>query len=100
MLRNKNDFASIVNDAQYARLRAWLDEARAAGAQVVGLSDVSPADAAERFIAPTVVLDALGSVTLMREENFGPVLPVEGYRDFDEAVAYVRARVAVAVPVR
>jgi len=92
VLRNKNDFASIVNDAQYARLHAWLDEARAAGAQVIGLSDAPPADAAERFIAPTVVLDAPGSVALMREENFGPVLPVVGYRDFDEAVAYVRAR--------
>ncbi|MGH8184344.1 MAG: aldehyde dehydrogenase family protein [Rhodanobacteraceae bacterium] len=41
---------------------------------------------------PNVVLDASGSTALMREEIFGPMLPVVTYRGFDEAIAYVNAR--------
>ncbi|MBS0383222.1 MAG: coniferyl aldehyde dehydrogenase [Proteobacteria bacterium] len=91
-LRERGDFASIVNDGQYARLRAWLDEARAAGAQVATLPDGEADDPARRLLAPTVVLDAPESTTLMREEIFGPVLPVVTYRDFDAALDYVNAR--------
>ena len=90
-LRGGHDFASIVNESHYARLNAWLDEARAAGAQVIALSD-DPGDPSRRALAPTVVLDAPQTTALMREEIFGPVLPVVTYRQFDEAVAYVNAR--------
>lgn len=83
------DFASIVNAAQYARLRTWLDEARAAGATLAPLADGG--DSARRILAPVAVLDAPESTTLMREEIFGPVLPVLAYRDFDAALDYVNA---------
>jgi acyl-CoA reductase-like NAD-dependent aldehyde dehydrogenase len=73
------DHASIVNGAQHARLRAWLDEARAAGARVIPLHE-GLHDGARRVLAPTVVLDASDSLALMREETFGPVLPVMKYR--------------------
>lgn len=85
------DYASIVDDAQHARLCAWLEEARAAGAQIISLHD-GLQDPAQRKFAPTTVLDAPDSLALMREEIFGPVLPVVTYRQFDEAVDYVTAR--------
>ncbi|TAM97805.1 MAG: coniferyl aldehyde dehydrogenase [Rhodanobacteraceae bacterium] len=91
-LRDSPDYASIVNEAQHARLHAWLDEARAAGARVVPLADAAADDPARRILAPRVVLDAPDSVTLMREEIFGPVLPVVTYRELDEAIDYVNAR--------
>lgn len=46
----------------------------------------------QRVLAPRVVLDAPDSASLMREEIFGPVLPLVTYRDYDEAIAYVNAR--------
>ena len=85
------DYASIVNGAQHARLRAWLDEARAEGARVIPLHE-GLHDDARRVLAPTVVLDAPDSLALMREEIFGPVLPVVTYRHFDEALDYVNVR--------
>ncbi|MBN8737644.1 MAG: coniferyl aldehyde dehydrogenase [Xanthomonadales bacterium] len=91
-LRAGGDYASIVNDAQHARLLAGLDEARAAGARVVTLPDDAAGDHARRILAPAVVLDAPDSIALMREEIFGPVLPVVTYREFDEAIGYVNAR--------
>lgn len=91
-LRAGGDYASIASDAQHARLLAWLDEARAAGAQVVTLPDDASGDRARRILAPTVVLGAPDSIALMRGEIFGPVLPVVTYREFDETIGYVNAR--------
>lgn len=91
-LHDSPDYASIVNEAQHARLRARLDEARAAGARVVPLADGAASDPARRILAPTAVLDAPDSSMLMRDEIFGPVLPIVTYREFDEAIEYVNAR--------
>lgn len=91
-LRDGDDYASIVNPSQHARLQAWLDEARAAGARIIPLPDDAAHDPVRRMLAPTLVLDAPESVALMREEIFGPVLPIVAYRDFDEAIEYVNAR--------
>ncbi|HEX5959734.1 MAG TPA: coniferyl aldehyde dehydrogenase [Rhodanobacteraceae bacterium] len=90
--RDPPDFASIVSDAQHARLRAWLDEARVAGATVMPLAEGGVDAAVRRMLAPSVVLDAPESATLMREEIFGPVLPIVTYREFDAAIDYVNDR--------
>jgi len=86
------DYTRIVNERQYARLVDWLEEARARGAQVLELASVDPDRArAERLLPPTLVLDPPPDLALMREEIFGPVLPVMGYRTLDEAIARVAA---------
>lgn len=81
------DYTSIVNDRHFARLRSYVDEARAAGATVI---ELGPA-AQGRKLPPTVVLDPPDHLQLMREEIFGPVLPVRGYGDLSEAIDYVNA---------
>ncbi|HEX7371077.1 MAG TPA: coniferyl aldehyde dehydrogenase [Rhodanobacteraceae bacterium] len=91
-LHESADYASIVNDAHYARLAGWLEEAHAAGAKLVPLATQAATDASRRVLAPVVVLDAPDSTMLMREEIFGPVLPIVTYQNFDDAIAYVNAR--------
>ena len=91
-LRESSDYASIASDAQHARLLRWLDEARAAGATLIALPGDAAHEPARRVLAPTVVLDAPDHVALMREEIFGPVLPLVSYRDIDQAIDYVTAR--------
>lgn len=71
------------------RLRRAVEEARAAGAVVLTHGE-SAGDLGK--VSPTVVLDPPLDGLLMREEIFGPVLPVLGYRDLDEAIAFVAAR--------
>jgi betaine-aldehyde dehydrogenase len=39
------------------------------------------------FLEPAVVTNVDHSMTLMREETFGPVIPLMKYKDFDEAIA-------------
>jgi acyl-CoA reductase-like NAD-dependent aldehyde dehydrogenase len=86
------DYTSIVDARHFARLAGYLDEARARGGEVVTLAAGAAPDAATRRIPPTIVRDAPDDTRLMREEIFGPILPVVTYRDFDEALAYVTAR--------
>jgi acyl-CoA reductase-like NAD-dependent aldehyde dehydrogenase len=41
------------------------------------------------FYSPTVVTDVDHDMTIMRDETFGPVLPIMRYDSIDEAIAYV-----------
>ncbi|HVJ37235.1 MAG TPA: coniferyl aldehyde dehydrogenase [Stenotrophomonas sp.] len=87
------DYTRIINAAQYARLRGWLEEARQRGAQIIELATVDPERVdVERLIPPTLVLDPPADLALMREEIFGPVLPVLGYHTLDEAITGIAAR--------
>jgi coniferyl-aldehyde dehydrogenase len=87
------DYTSIVNVRHYDRLRGLLDEAQAKGARVVETGP-SPARAQDRdhTLPPTLVFDVRDDMRIMREEIFGPLLPIVTYRDLDEAIAFVNAR--------
>jgi coniferyl-aldehyde dehydrogenase len=80
-----------LSTAPSTRLWAWLNEARVAGARVIPLHE-GLHDDARRVLAPTVVLEAPDPLVLMREETFGPVLPVMKHRHFDETLDYVNVR--------
>ncbi|TCV93415.1 coniferyl-aldehyde dehydrogenase [Luteibacter rhizovicinus] len=87
------DYTSIVNEAQYRRLRGYLDDARARHFEVIPLANVKDTARAEaeRLLPPTLVIDPSDDAKLMQEEIFGPILPVKTYRTLDEAIAYINA---------
>ena len=80
------DYPRIIDDRAHARLVAMLDDAVAAGARIEIGGD---RDAGSRYLAPTIVTGVPTDSRLMREEIFGPILPVIGYRDFAEIPAHV-----------
>jgi coniferyl-aldehyde dehydrogenase len=87
------DYTRIINEGQYQRLLGYLAQARERGVPVIELASLDPERARrERLIAPTVVLDPPPDLDLMREEIFGPILPVCAYPDLAAAVAEVQAR--------
>ncbi|QJR15177.1 coniferyl aldehyde dehydrogenase [Usitatibacter palustris] len=86
------DFTSIVNDRQHARLAGYVDDAAAKGARVVELNPAGEDLKATRKIAPRLLLDVNDTMTVMREEIFGPLLPIIPYKSLDEAIAFVNAR--------
>jgi coniferyl-aldehyde dehydrogenase len=91
-LKDADDFTRIINEGQYRRLRGYLDDARARGLEVVELVALDPVRAeAERLIAPTLVLEPGDDALVMQEEIFGPILPIRGYRDLDDALAHIEA---------
>jgi coniferyl-aldehyde dehydrogenase len=88
-----SDYTSIVDERHYARLAALVADAEAKGARVVRLSPGrEPLPERARKLPPTLVVGAREDIAAMREEIFGPVLPVEAYERVDEAIARINAR--------
>ena len=83
------DYARIVNAGHFARLEQLLDAAVADGAKIVAGGE---RDASERYIAPTLVVDAPESSAIMREEIFGPLLPIKSFTSRDQAIAEINSR--------
>lgn len=90
-LANNPDYTAIVNTRHVARLRGYLDEARAAGSVVTELNAANESLTATQKIAPTIVTGGVESLRLMQDEIFGPILPLVPYRSLDEAIAFVNA---------
>lgn len=78
------DYGRIVNARQFERLTAYLAD----GDVVIG----GGADAAERFIEPTVLTGVARDSSVMRDEIFGPILPLVEVDDLDDAITYVSDR--------
>jgi coniferyl-aldehyde dehydrogenase len=85
------DYTSIINRASYDRLVAALDEVRARGAQVIPLLPGKAFDEARHRIAPHIVVGAPMDTALMRDEIFGPILPLIGYRDLGSVIDRINA---------
>ena len=86
------DYCSIVNERQYRRLAGEVDEAAARGARVEPLFDGAARDDARHRLAPVLLVDPPADCGVLREEIFGPVLPLVGYDRVDDAIAFVNAR--------
>jgi len=82
------DYSSLISERSYDRLTAAITEAELGGARV--LRHPAPSDRSRRILAPTVVLDAPQESLLVREEIFGPVLPIIGYDTLDDAIDWIR----------
>lgn len=92
-LRDTPDYTHVIDARHYARLAGYLDQARAAGCEVVALSSrMTEGDADRRRMPPFALLDPPGDLDVMRDEIFGPLLPVIGYDSLDGAIAHVNAR--------
>jgi aldehyde dehydrogenase (NAD+) len=88
-VRASADLPRIVDDGAFQRLEAALEATLAAGARLVVGGD---ADASTRYLAPTLLADVPPDSPLMREEIFGPILPVLPCDTLDEAIAFVARR--------
>ena len=84
------DYTSIIADRQYQRLQGLIQDARQGGARVLQRPDDGAA--AERKIVPTVLVGARDDAQALREEIFGPILPIVAYDDLDHAIRLINAR--------
>ncbi|WP_016745423.1 aldehyde dehydrogenase family protein [Rhizorhabdus wittichii] len=76
----------VQNRQQYEKLTALIADAAQSGTIVAG---GEPMDGPGYFIRPTIVRDIAEDTPLVREEQFGPVLPVLKYSDIDELLERV-----------
>jgi aldehyde dehydrogenase (NAD+) len=77
-------YCRIINDRHFQRLTALLD----AGAVFYG-GKTNPAD---RYISPTVIYPAAWTDPIMRDEIFGPLLPILVYSDINDIIRKINER--------
>jgi acyl-CoA reductase-like NAD-dependent aldehyde dehydrogenase len=74
----------LIDEASAVRVRRWIDEAVARGAELA-----CGGDRTRNQVSPAVVVEAPEGTALHDEEIFGPVLTLHGYDTLDEAIARV-----------
>lgn len=77
-------YGRIINERHFDRLTALLH----AGRIVTG----GQSERGDRYIAPTVLADIRPDDPVMREEIFGPILPILTVADLDEAITFINDR--------
>jgi coniferyl-aldehyde dehydrogenase len=76
-LAENPDYTSIINVRHYGRITRYIEEARHSGTRIVEINPAGEVLSSQgRKIAPTLLLDPADDLPVMREEIFGPVLPV------------------------
>jgi acyl-CoA reductase-like NAD-dependent aldehyde dehydrogenase len=80
------DMGPMIHERQLSIVQAHVQDAMARGARLLAggkpLASLGP-----NFFAPTILADVDHSMAIMREETFGPTLPVRSFKTEDEAVA-------------
>lgn len=75
---------AMIDAAEAARVRSWIDEAVAQGARLAVGGDVEGA-----VMTPALVADAAPTMRIVRDEVFGPAVSMGRVRDLDEALRFV-----------
>ena len=85
----QNLIGPVSNKMQLDKVAAYVDDARARGATIVtgGVRPKPPG-----FFYPlTVIADAADDMRVVKEEQFGPVIPIVKYKTVDEAIGRANA---------
>lgn len=80
----KNLIGPISNKMQFDKVAAFVDDARARGASIV--TGGVPPKAPGYFYPLTVIANADDDMRVVKEEQFGPVIPLVKYKTVDEAI--------------
>jgi betaine-aldehyde dehydrogenase len=80
------DIGPMIRNRFREAVESQIAEAVKAGAKILTGGRRPEGFAQGFFLEPTVMVDVDHSMRLMREETFGPVIPLMPYRDFDEAI--------------
>jgi len=81
----QSDVGPMIHERQLRIVESHVEDAKARGARVLAggmrLTGLGP-----NFYAPTVLADVTQDMRIMREETFGPVLPIMPFDSDEEAV--------------
>ncbi len=79
------DVGPMIHHRQMSAVRAHVEDAVSRGARAV-VGGVALPKLGANFFAPTILTDVDHSMRVMREETFGPVLPIMPFDSDEEAV--------------
>lgn len=83
---DQGELGPFIFGPQSEKVQAQIDDAKAQGAQVLSGGQVEALDGG-KYLRPTVLADVKPDMAVMREETFGPVIPVTIFTDLNDAIA-------------
>lgn len=86
---NSPDYARIINESQFERLKEGLESAKNLGAVIISGGRL---DAKLNYIEPTVITTVAATNPLMTDEIFGPILPIVYYSQNQEAIDFINSK--------
>ncbi len=86
-LKDNPDYTSVINQRHFDRLNGYIADARAKGAEIVELNPAKENFTQQPYhkIPPTLVLNPTDDMAIMKDEIFGPLLPVKTYGAVQES---------------
>lgn len=81
-------YCRMVNDRHFMRVKDLLDSAVEEGAKVVKGGTTNRSD---QYIEPTLLTNVKIDSTVMKEEIFGPVLPINSFDNIDEVTEWIKS---------
>ena len=82
------DATGMINTRHFDRVVGYIEEARAAGAEIISLNGEGY-DVESRQIPMYIVVDPSPDLACMTEEMFGPITSICPYNDFDEVITRI-----------
>ena len=79
----------VINERHMARLNHLVEDARDSGAEVIQIGTTP--EPGQRHMPFTLVVNPAGDRAVMREEIFGPILPILTYRNARDVINFVQA---------
>jgi coniferyl-aldehyde dehydrogenase len=89
-LPGNRDYTALVSARHRQRAEELIADARAQGADIVGLGEGGAG--ALNVLAPALILGVTDAMQVMREEIFAPLLPVLGYDRIESVIAGIQQR--------
>jgi coniferyl-aldehyde dehydrogenase len=80
------DNTGIISERHVSRLLAMIDEAEKAGVKSVKLGGNAAAQNVKRQLPVTLLVNPHKDLAVMKEEIFGPILPIIPYTNLEEAI--------------
>lgn len=83
------DYARIINQKHFERLRNYLDDALEKGGKIEFGGNYN---ASTNYLEPTLVSGIREDMILFQEEIFGPILPIITFRELSEAILLINSK--------
>jgi len=83
------DFTNIISKERYDNLRFLIEDARSKGATIIQPHEKELLQSNKRKILPTIITNISPDMQVMKEEIFGPILPVLPYTSIYDIIEHI-----------
>lgn len=86
-----DEYTAIISNTHFERLKALVLDAKDKGAKVT-IVDEDDGPLTNKKMPLHIIENTTDDMAVMKEEIFGPVLPIRSYKNFNEAIYYLEGK--------